>query len=48
MKSSANIKRVMVFDVETTGLLNTNKTIEDSKLAEYPHVLQLSYIIYDI
>lgn len=43
-----NIKRVMVFDVETTGLLNTNKTIEDSKLAEYPHVLQLSYIIYDI
>jgi DNA polymerase III epsilon subunit-like protein len=48
MKSSVNIKQVMVFDVETTGLLNTSKPIDSSKLAEYPYVLQLSYIIYNI
>lgn len=49
MKSfNNNTKMVMVFDVETTGLLNMNKTIDDSKLMEYPYVLQLSYLIYDL
>jgi DNA polymerase III epsilon subunit-like protein len=43
-----NSKKVMVFDVETTGLLNMNKPIDDSKLMEYPYVLQLSYLIYDL
>lgn len=43
-----NIKKIMVFDVETTGLLDTNKKVDDSKLNEYPYILQLSYIIYNL
>ena len=35
----------MVFDVETTGLLPSNKNGEN--LAEYPYITQLSYVIYD-
>jgi DNA polymerase III epsilon subunit-like protein len=38
------MKNVLVFDVETTGLLpKTPKTI-----AEYPYILQLSFAIYDL
>jgi hypothetical protein len=29
-----NINKIMVFDVETTGLLDTNKKVDDSKLNE--------------
>jgi len=38
---------VMVFDVETTGLLP--KTVKDYRtpLDQQPHIIQLSYIIYD-
>ena len=34
-------KRVMVFDVETSGLLPKNS------YQQFPHILQLSYIVYD-
>jgi DNA polymerase III epsilon subunit-like protein len=36
----------MVFDVETTGLLPSNKK-ETPKLTDYPYITQLSYVIYD-
>jgi DNA polymerase III epsilon subunit-like protein len=38
---------IMVFDVETTGLLP--KTVKDYRtpLDQQPHIIQLSYIIYD-
>ena len=35
-------KRVMVFDVETSGLLPKNS------YQQFPHILQLSYIVYDM
>lgn len=38
--------KIMVFDTETTGLPNT-KFINPYTLNEWPHIVQLSYIIYD-
>ena len=38
--------KYLVFDTETTGLINkTNLSIENVEL--FPHIVQLSYIIYD-
>jgi DNA polymerase III epsilon subunit-like protein len=38
--------KVMVFDTETTGLpLEKNPSIYESH--KWPHIIQLSYIIYD-
>jgi DNA polymerase III epsilon subunit-like protein len=37
---------VLVFDVETNGLLNTKKGMPPLK--ECPYVLQLSYVMYDL
>ena len=39
--------RIIVIDTETTGLpLNYDNSILD--LNNWPHIIQLSYIIYDI
>jgi len=45
MNQSKNIKRALVFDVETTGLLP--KKGEEVPIEELPHVIQLSYVIYE-
>lgn len=41
---------LLFFDVETSGLLpNTkSKTLDLKNLDQYPHILQLSYILYDL
>lgn len=43
-------RRVLVFDVETTGLI-PKRTPNDSNLlpiTEYPYIIQISYLLYDI
>ena len=42
-------KRIMVFDVETTGLLPKKDTITkvSPTLQYFPHILQLSFVIYN-
>jgi len=43
--------RVMFFDVETSGLIpsrSDNFMTEPSKLHTYPHILQLSFILFNI
>lgn len=40
-----NATRVLIFDVETTGLL-PSKRITD--LTKMPHVIQLSFVVYDL
>ena len=40
-----NIRKVLVFDVETSGLLP--KKTEDIPLENLPHILQLSYIVFE-
>jgi DNA polymerase III epsilon subunit-like protein len=45
MNQSRNIKRVLVFDVETTGLLP--KKGQEVPVEELPHVIQLSYVIFE-
>ena len=38
----------MVFDTETTGLLKTySPPLDPTSLATYPHILQISYAIFD-
>jgi len=39
-------KRVLVFDVETTGLLPRNPATATNE--DYPYILQLSYVIYSM
>lgn len=39
--------RVLVFDTETTGLLPTKFPRIASSLTKFPHIVQLSYLIYD-
>jgi len=41
---------VLVFDVETNGLLPKKRKFGDppAALEEYPHILQLSYVVYDL
>jgi|LauGreDrversion4_2_1035121.scaffolds.fasta_scaffold117908_1 DNA polymerase-3 subunit epsilon len=42
-------RRFLVFDVETTGLLPTQRKGAPSvPIQEYPHILQLSFAVYDI
>ena len=42
-------RRFLVFDVETTGLLpNSRKGGAAVPITEYPHILQLSFAIYDL
>lgn len=45
MNQSRNIKRVLVFDVETTGLLP--KKGEEVPAEELPYIIQLSYVIFE-
>jgi|MDSV01.3.fsa_nt_gb DNA polymerase III epsilon subunit-like protein len=40
-----NRRRVMIFDVETTGLLPKDRT--GIPLTELPHILQISFVIFD-
>ena len=40
-----NRRRVMIFDVETTGLLPRDRT--GTPLTELPHILQISFVIFD-
>lgn len=40
-----NRRRVMVFDVETTGLLPPNRS--GVPLSDFPHILQISFVIFD-
>jgi len=40
-----NRRRVMVFDVETTGLLPKNRA--GVPLSDFPHILQISFVIFD-
>lgn len=48
------MKRVLIFDVETTGLLpkkkrgNATSPPTPIPIEEYPHILQLSFAIYDL
>jgi DNA polymerase III epsilon subunit-like protein len=45
----ANVKnKVMVFDVETTGLLQKPKKNEVIDLKTCPYVIQFSYLLYDL
>lgn len=39
--------RVLVFDTETTGLPKT-KILSPDTLDKWPHIVQLSYIVYDL
>lgn len=42
-------KRVLVFDVETNGLIPKKKRgTTTTPIEEYPHILQLSFAIYDL
>jgi len=41
---SKKTTRVLVFDVETSGLLPKDK---EAKLEDYPHILQLSFVVFD-
>jgi len=36
-------RRMLVFDVETTGKINKGKPV-----AEQPHIIQLSFVVYDL
>lgn len=45
MNQSRNIKRVLVFDVETTGLLP--KKGQEVPAEELPYIVQLSYVIFE-
>lgn len=46
MNTKKNIQRVLVFDVETTGLL-PKKIDETTPLTNLPNVIQLSYVIFE-
>ena len=39
--------KVLVFDTETTGLPKVKKTLVYMRLSKWPHIIQLSYIVYD-
>ena len=43
-----SIMKSLIFDVETTGLLPKGKKLIPVPIHEYPHILQLSYAIYDL
>ena len=40
---------LLIFDVETSGLIpNSKKPLDLKNLDQYPHILQFSYILYDL
>lgn len=39
--------RVLVFDTETTGLLPSGYPCNQSTVSKFPHIVQLSYLVYD-
>lgn len=39
---------ILVFDTETTGLLPKGKSLKNDVLHLFPHIVQFSYIIYEI
>ena len=41
-------RRILVFDVETTGKLPKEKRGQPCSISDYPHILQLSFVTYDI
>jgi DNA polymerase III epsilon subunit-like protein len=43
-------KYVLVFDVETTGLIpkKDKNSLIPIPMEEYPHIIQLSYVLYDV
>ena len=43
-----NQTRILIFDVETTGLLPTIPKDQTSNLALYPHIIQFSFILYNL
>jgi DNA polymerase III epsilon subunit-like protein len=49
-KIYAPIRRrfVLVFDVETTGLLPKNKVGQEIPIESYPYIIQLSFVLYDL
>jgi DNA polymerase III epsilon subunit-like protein len=40
--------RIMAFDTETSGLLPKTEQNKVNKLSDFPYILQLGYVIYDI
>jgi DNA polymerase III epsilon subunit-like protein len=40
--------KLLVFDVETTGLLPKNVKLSPLSIGEFPHILQFSYLLYDV
>jgi len=43
----SNSNRVLIFDVETTGLIPKATQAHVPSLTEYPYILQLSFVIYN-
>jgi DNA polymerase III epsilon subunit-like protein len=41
-------QRILVFDVETTGLLPKQERGKPIQLEKYPHILQMSFVEYDL
>jgi DNA polymerase III epsilon subunit-like protein len=41
-------RMMMVFDVETTGLLPKKKKGEELSIESYPYIVQLSFVLYDL
>lgn len=51
MMKTNKMKRIMFFDVETTGLLphrNENIKLQAATVNKFPHILQLSYILFNM
>ena len=40
--------RYLVFDVETTGLLPKQSQNQRISISDYPYIIQLSFVIYDL
>jgi DNA polymerase III epsilon subunit-like protein len=41
-------RKYLVFDVETTGLIPKRSASSVPNIKEYPHIIQLSFVLYDI
>ena len=39
---------IICFDTETTGLLPKNKNVNNFNTKDFPHIVQISWVIYDI
>ena len=50
VQQMVNSSKVLVFDVETTGLLpqKPRNSTQQIPLSEYPHIIQLSFAVYDL